>query len=124
MTGVSDPAHQTTRRGLPAVRIGVLAGLTGLMCCVGPSVLALIGVISAGTAFTWATDLYDGYAWFFRLGGLLLLVLLLMWSLRRRNQCSLGGAKKNWKRLLIAFGAALATYGILYGVTTWLGTFA
>jgi hypothetical protein len=36
-------------------------------------VLALLGVVSAGTAFVWATDLYDGYAWWFRLAGALVL---------------------------------------------------
>jgi hypothetical protein len=56
--------RRTLERGLPAVRMGLLAGVTGLLCCVGPTVLALLGVVSAGTAFVWANDLYDGYAWF------------------------------------------------------------
>jgi hypothetical protein len=95
-----------------------------MLCCVGPTVLALIGVVSAGTAFVWATDLYDGYAWWFRGGGLLLLVGLAVWSLRRRNQCSLGGVRKTWSRLVLTVGVAVATYALLYAVTTWLGTFA
>lgn len=61
-----------------------------------------------GTAFAWATNLYDNHAWWFRLGGLAVLALLVWISLRRRNQCSI----------------AAATYGTLYGLTTWLGTFA
>ncbi len=64
---------QTSRavpRGLPVLRIGLTAGLAGMLCCVGPTVLALLGVISAGTAFVWANDLYDDYAWLFRLAGL------------------------------------------------------
>lgn len=95
-----------------------------MLCCVGPTVLALIGVVSAGTAFVWATDLYDGYAWWFRGGGLLLLVGLAVWSLRRRNQCSLGGVRKTWPRLVLTVGVAVATYALLYAVTTSLGTFA
>jgi hypothetical protein len=94
------------------------------LCCVGPTVLALLGIVSAATAFAWATDLYDGYAWWFRSGGVLLLAGLLVWSLRRRNQCSLGGVRKTWPRLVLAFGVAVSTYAVLYGVTTWLGTFA
>jgi hypothetical protein len=114
----------TTQRGLPSIRIGIAAGVTGLLCCVGPTVLALLGVVSAGTAFVWANDLYDGYAWFFRLAGLALLVALVAWSLRRRNQCTLGGVRTTWPRLLLALGIAVGTYLVLYAVTTWLGTFA
>lgn len=44
--------------------------------------LALLGVISGATALVWATDLYDGYAWWFRGAGLLVLAAL-RWQLRR-----------------------------------------
>ncbi len=121
---VSDTDTSTTGRGLPAVRIGLLAGVTGLLCCVGPVVLALLGVVGAGTAFVWATDLYGGYAWWFRAAGLALLVGLVVWSLRRRGQCSLGGVRRTWPRLLLALGVAATTYVALYAATTWLGTFA
>jgi hypothetical protein len=123
---VTETRHTTItpQRGLPAVRIGIAAGVTGLLCCVGPTVLALLGVVSAGTAFVWANDLYDGYAWWFRLGGLLLLTGVVTWSLRRRDQCSLDGVRKAWPRLVMALGIAVATYAALYAVTTWLGTFA
>ncbi|GAB3164369.1 hypothetical protein GCM10027059_20350 [Myceligenerans halotolerans] len=111
-------------KGLPAVRIGVIAGLTGILCCVGPTVLALIGVVSAATAFTWATDLYDGYAWWFRLAGLAVLAGLVVWALRRRDQCSVAGARGAWRKLAAALAIAVATYAALYALTTWLGTFA
>ncbi|GAW49221.1 MULTISPECIES: hypothetical protein [unclassified Nocardioides] len=109
---------------LPSVRIGVLAGLTGILCCVGPTVLAMVGVVGAGTAYAWANTLYDGYAWFFRLAGLLVLGGLVAWSLKRRNQCTLAGARRVWPKLTMSFGIAVLTYALLYGLTTWLGTFA
>lgn len=124
MSQTSQKPPTMPQRGLPAIRIGVAAGVTGLLCCVGPTVLALLGVVSAGTAFVWANDLYDGYAWPFRLGGLALLIGLVAWSLRRRNQCTLGGIRQSWPRLLLALGMAVATYRVLYAATTWLGTFA
>ncbi len=113
-----------TQRGLPSIRIGIAAGVTGLLCCVGPTALALLGLVSAGTAFVWANDLYDGYAWVFRLAGLALLVALGAWSLRRRGQCNLRGARNAWRQLLLALGVAVAAYALLYALTTWLGTFA
>ncbi|WP_017597502.1 hypothetical protein [Nocardiopsis lucentensis] len=120
----SGTGAETPRRPLAAVRIGLVSGLVGIMCCVGPTVLALLGVVSAGTAFVWATDLYDGYAWWFRLGGLAVLVALVWWSLYRKRMCSLDGARKAKGRIALALGVAVATYGVLYGVTTWLGTLA
>jgi hypothetical protein len=71
--------------------MGLTSGVVGILCCAGPTVLALLGVVSAGTAFAWATTLYDNYAWWFRLGVL---------------------------------AVAVGTYLGLYGLTTWLGTFA
>ncbi len=116
--------ERPVRDRLPMWRIGITGGLVGILCCVGPTVLALLGVITAGTAFVWATDLYDNYAWWFRLGGLAVLGLLVWWSLRRRNQCSLAGVKR-WKgRLAGVLAIAVVTYLALYGLTTWLGTFA
>ena len=126
----AEPASQ-----LPSVRIGMLAGLTGILCCVGPTVLAIVGVVGAGTAYAWANTLYDGYAWLFRLAGLLVARLhqarqqvvlggLVAWSLKRRNQCSLTGARRVWPKLTMSLGVAVLTYAALYALTTWLGTFA
>lgn len=124
MSQTSQQPNTTNRRGLPAIRIGVAAGITGMLCCVGPTVLALLGVVSASTAFVWANDLYDGYSWWFRFFGLAVFVSLVVWSLRRRNQCTLGGVRNTWPRLLLALGITAGTYLVLYAITTWLGTFA
>lgn len=109
---------------LPVWRMGLTGGLVGILCCVGPTVLALLSLVSAGTAFAWATDLYDNYAWWFRLGGLAVLAGPVWWSLRRRNQCSIAGMRRRRWRLLAVLGVAVATYVTLYALTTWLGTFA
>jgi hypothetical protein len=120
----SAEGRRRERPPLSAVRIGLLSGLVGMFCCVGPTVLALLGLVSAATAFAWATDLYDGYAWLFRLAGLAVLGALVWWSLRRRSMCSLDGVRTARRRIAAALGIAVATYGVLYAVTTWLGTFA
>ncbi|HEY9524415.1 MAG TPA: hypothetical protein VIR33_14340 [Thermopolyspora sp.] len=44
------------------MRVGVAGGLVGMLCCLGPTALALIGVVGAGTAYAWASTLYGGYA--------------------------------------------------------------
>lgn len=119
------PAEQVSRpAGLPIWRIGISSGLVGILCCVGPTVLALFGIVSAGTAFVWANDLYDNFAWWFRLGGLLVLGILVWAALRRRDQCSLAGVHARRWRLLGALAIAVGTYVALYAATTWLGGLA
>jgi hypothetical protein len=102
----------------------VTAGLVGILCCVGPTMLALIGIVSAGTAYAWATDLYDGYAWWFRLGGLAVAGMLTWLALRRRRQCTLGGLRAARWRLVGVLAVAGTTYVVLYVATTWMGAFA
>ncbi|MGH3811346.1 MAG: hypothetical protein ACRDUV_02670 [Pseudonocardiaceae bacterium] len=120
----ASDASASKRSRLPFWRIGVTAGLVGVLCCVGPTMLALLGIVGAGTAFAWATDLYDGYAWWFRLGGLVVAGLLTWLALRRRRQCSLAGLQAARWRLLGVLAVAAGTYVLLYAATTWLGTFA
>lgn len=103
------------------MRIGVAAGLVSMLCCVGPTVLAVFGAISAATAYAWATELYDGYAWWFRLVGAALLVGLTVVAMRRRNQCHLTGVRRMWPKIVAAVAVALGTYVLLYALTTWLG---
>lgn len=123
MSGKTTESTAGTR-ALAAWRIGLAGGLVGISCCVGPTMLALLGVVSAGTAYAWATDLYDGYAWWFRLGGLTVLALLVWIGLRRRDQCSIAGVRRARGRLLAVLAVAVGTYIVLYAVTTWLGRFA
>ncbi|SFB50176.1 hypothetical protein SAMN05216266_114152 [Amycolatopsis marina] len=121
---IAPSTQAPTPDQLPVWRIGLTGGLVGILCCVGPTALTLLGVISAGTAFAWANDLYDGYAWWFRLAGLAVLVLLVWLSLRKRGQCSVAGMRRRKWRLAGVLGVAVVTYVSLYALTTWLGTFA
>ncbi|AEA23548.1 hypothetical protein Psed_1305 [Pseudonocardia dioxanivorans CB1190] len=123
-TSDRETSEKTKADRLPVWRIGLAGGLVGILCCVGPTVLALLGLVTAGTAFAWATNLYNGYAWWFRLGGLAVLAGLVWLSLRRRNQCSVAGMRRWRWRLLAVLGIAVGTYAALYALTTWLGTFA
>ncbi len=119
-------SRSTTRTDKPLAvwRIGATGGIVGILCCVGPAVLAVLGIVSAGTAFAWATDLYDGYAWWFRLTGLVGLGVLVWRALRQRDQCNTQGVRR-WRRHLLGIVAvAIGTYGALYALTTWLGTLA
>jgi hypothetical protein len=119
---VPGPASATG--DLPLWRIGATGGVVGILCCVGPTALALFGVVGAGTAYVWANTLYDGYAWGFRLAGVGVMALLVYVALRRRGQCSLRGVVTVRRKLVAMAAVAAGTYAALYAVTTWLGTFA
>lgn len=126
---IDDARHKPHRRGaatgrLPIWRIGLTGGLVGMLCCVGPTVLALFGIVSATTALAWANNLYGDYAWLFRFGGLGVLALLVFFGLRRRDQCSVAGIRRVRWRLATVLVIAVGTYIALYALTTWLGTFA
>lgn len=120
------PAPPRSQEGdrLPIWRIGITGGLVGILCCVGPTVLAMFGIISGATALAWANNLYGNYAWWFRLSGFGVLALLVWIALRRRNQCSLGGVRRLRWRLATTLAIAAGTYAVLYAVTTWLERFA
>lgn len=109
---------------LPVLRVGMAGGLVGMLCCVGPALLALFGVVGAGTAYVWAQQLYGGYSWWFRLAGLAIMVGLVVIALRRRSACSLRGVRDHRAQIALMVPVGLTTYGVLYGVTTWLGSFA
>ena len=49
--------------------LGSLAGLIGISCCVAPTILALLGLISASVAIGLGTTLYWEYGWYFRSEG-------------------------------------------------------
>lgn len=110
-------AADPTSDRLPVWRIGITGAVVGILCCVGPTILGLLGIISAATAFAWGNNLYDNYAWWFRLGGLALLAALIWISLRHRHQCSIDGIRGRRTRLLAVVIAA-GTYVVLYGVTS------
>lgn len=103
---------------------GIAGGVTGILCCVGPTILALIGVMSATTAFSMATNLYDNWTWLFRLAGLAVTVGLIWWALRRRRSCTLRGVRTVWRRLVAVLCIGAGTYLALYALTTWLGQLA
>ena len=109
---------------IPYVEIGLTSGIVGMLCCVGPTVLALTGILTASAAVDLANDLYGSYAWYFRGAGLVVAIGLAAWALRRRRACTIRGAMSARRKLGLMLGVAVATYALLYAVTTWLGTLA
>ena len=103
------------------IKYGLLSGLAGIMCCVSPVVLVLLGIATAAEAVTLGDTLYYGYAWFFRAFGLAVAVTAVVLYLRRRRICTLAGARRSWRLLAVLAVAGVGTYIGLFWFTKYLG---
>ncbi|MDE2862617.1 MAG: hypothetical protein OXL33_04130 [Chloroflexota bacterium] len=110
--------HANLRSGLG---MGLLAGVTAIMCCVSPVLMVLLGVLTAVEAISLGDTLYYEYGWYFRGAGLLVAALAVLIYLRRRNSCSLGGARRHWIALATLPVTAVITYVALFWLTKYLG---
>lgn len=102
------------------LKLGSLAGLVGIACCVSPVVLVLLGLSSVSFAISLGNTLYYEYGWYFRGAALLLAVIGVGGILRRRKSCSLRGARAQWRLLFTVIVTMLFVYAALYWLTTYL----
>jgi len=103
------------------LKLGVVAGVAGISCCVGPTVLALLGLSSVSFAISLGNSLYDQYGWYFRAAALILAAAGVLGLLRSRKSCTLRGAREQWRLFLTVATTMVLTYVGLYWVTAWLG---
>ncbi len=103
------------------IKFGLLSGLAGIMCCVSPVVLVLLGIATAAEAVTLGDTLYYGYAWFFRAFGLAVATVAVVLYLRKRRMCTLAGARRSWRLLTVLVVAGVGTYIGLFWFTKYLG---
>ena len=103
------------------IKFGLLSGLAGIMCCVSPVVLVLLGIATAAEAVTLGDTLYYGYAWFFRAFGLAVATVAVVLYLRKRRMCTLAGARRSWRLLAVLVVAGVGTYIGLFWFTKYLG---
>lgn len=106
------------------LKLGALAGLLGISCCVGPTILALLGVISVSFAIGLGTTLYYDYGWYFRGAAILFAAVGVLQTLKRRKSCSVRGAGAQWKLLLTVAVAMAVMYAVLYGLTRYMASLA
>jgi hypothetical protein len=102
------------------VAAGLIAGIIGIGCCVGPAVVALTGITSAAVAIDTANSLYSQWGWAFKLAGFGAGGVAIAFALGSRRRCRTRPLGISRYALIVVI-TGLATYGTLYGVTTWLG---
>ncbi len=102
------------------LKLGMLAGLVGISCCVSPVVLVLLGLSSVSAAISLGSTLYYGYGWYFRGAALLLAAAGVFGILRGRRSCTLAGARVHWRLLVSVAVVMVAVYVSLYWLTAYL----
>ena len=95
--------------------------LIGISCCVGPTVLALLGLSSVSFAISLSNTLYYEYGWYFRGAAVVLGALGVIGLLRARKSCTLRGTRQQWRLFLTVAAAMVVVYVALAWLTTWLG---
>ncbi len=100
--------------------LGIVAGLAGISCCAGPAVLALLGLSSVSFAISLGNTLYYQYGWYFRGAALVLAAAGVAGLLRKRQACTLRGAREQWRLFLTVAAAMAVVYAGLYWLMTWL----
>ncbi len=100
--------------------LGSLAGLVGISCCVAPTIVALLGLISASVAIGLGTTLYSEYGWYFRGAGLVFAAIGVGGLLSRRRSCSPRGVRAQWRLLACTILSMVVVYAGLYWLTTLL----
>lgn len=97
------------------------------LCCLTPVIIVLFGLGSVSLAASLADTLYGDYKWVFRIVGLVLLALSLIWYLRReKGICTLDEAKRRRNEIFnlvgIIFAVGVVGYFIwLYVVVEYAG---
>lgn len=104
------------------VTAGLVAGIIGIGCCVGPAVAALTGITSATVAIDAANSLYSEWGWAFKLAGFVAAAVAIGLALRACRHCRTRPLGIGRYALIVGV-TGLVTYGSLYGLTTWFGGF-
>ncbi|PIE85490.1 hypothetical protein CSA08_01890 [Candidatus Gracilibacteria bacterium] len=116
------------------LKIKEILKLTGLpvlfasMCCLSPIIILLFGFGSISFATSLTDTLYGEYKWLFRLFGLFLLGISLIFYFRSKGICTLDKAKREKKRIintiLVTLFVGIAGYMFfLYVVVHYIGVF-
>ncbi|PZC48930.1 MAG: hypothetical protein C1O27_000299 [Chloroflexi bacterium] len=115
---IETKADRGVKKGL---FMGLISGFAAITCCVSPVVLVLIGVATGAEAITLGDTLYYTYGWAFRAFGLLIAIVAVVLYLRRRQACSLKGARRHWRTLATLVISGGAVYAGLFWFTKYLG---
>lgn len=110
-------------------QISSLPVVIASLCCLSPVILVLLGVSTVSFASSLADTFYGEYKWYFRIIGLLaLLVALFYYFYRTKGICTIDEAKKRRNEIInmVAITVIAGVLGyvfFLYVVVHYVGVF-
>ncbi len=114
------------------MKIREIFQLTGIpiifasLCCLSPIILVLLGLSTVSFAGSLADTLYGEYRWIFRMFGLILLLISLLFYFRKKGICTLDQAKRRHNEfintMLVTIIAGIIGYAFfLYVIVEYIG---
>jgi hypothetical protein len=97
---------------------GFAAGMISSICCLGPIAFALLGLASLSSSLTLAMNLTATYKPLELAASVGFLGITVILQLRRHNECSLSGLRRNLAYVIVPTTVLLVTYAI---VNYWVG---
>ena len=104
------------------------------LCCLSPVILVVFGIGTLGFASSLADTLYGEYKWYFRLAGLLAMIIAVTLYLRRtKGICTIDEAKKRRNEIINAVALTLIAgvagylfflYVVVHYIGVWLSIWA
>lgn len=125
-TGAVNSKKSTLKE---AAKFSALPVVFASLCCLSPIILVLLGLSTVSFASSLADTLYGDYAWYFRGAGLVLLIVAIVYYLRRtKGICTLDDARKRRNEIIniVALSLIVAVIGyvfFLYVVLHYIGVF-
>ncbi len=131
MTGPThQPAPKTDEPSVWkwALSFASAVGLTGVLCCVAPMVLFMLGLMSGIYAISFTKIFYneDGSsgpgAWLLRIGAAVIAVIGIALYRRKQNQCSVDPKRKRRNLVIVTVTVILVGVGFyftLYELSSW-----
>jgi amino acid transporter len=109
-----------------ALKVASVPVIIASLCCLSPVILVLLGLSTIGFATSLSDTFYNEYKWYFRLAGLLALVVAYIYHLRRQGICTLDQAKRERNRivngiLITLIAGVLGYFFFLYVVVEYVG---
>lgn len=100
-----------------ALKISSIPVILASLCCLSPIILVLLGIGTVGFASSLADTLYGVYKWYFRLGGLLALIIALVIYLRRaKGICTIDEVKRRRNEIIniVSISVITAVLGYIF----------
>ncbi|HLT32304.1 MAG TPA: hypothetical protein VKZ98_00810 [Aquaticitalea sp.] len=122
MTKKMDKEPSVVKWGL---KFAASAGIAGIICCVAPAVLFMMGLMGGIYAISFADFFYneDGSvgigSWILRIAAVIVGIYGIYLYRKKQNQCSIDPKRKKKNLLLVTFIIVILGIGIFLSLEKW-----